>query len=63
MAQTERVLAHLQRRGYITPLVARNYGIERLTSRIYDLRKQGHTITAEYKRDDAGRRYTEYRLG
>lgn len=47
MTQNERVLRHLTDYGSITSLEAvKEYGILRLSARIYDLRKQGHEITA-----------------
>lgn len=62
MRQTERVFDHIKRHGYITPLIASRYGIDRLAARIYDLRKAGIGIAVSYKKDDVGRRYSEYRL-
>lgn len=48
MTQCEKVLTHLKRYGSITPAEAMaEYHIMRLGARIWDLRKQGHDITAE----------------
>jgi len=45
MNQRDQVLAHLQKRGSITDIVARErYGVHRLAARIWDLKKQGHKI-------------------
>ena len=48
MAQTERLLAHLKRKGTILPLEAwRDLGIYRLSAVIYDLRQEGHKISTK----------------
>lgn len=61
MTQNQRVLNHLIDHGYITDLIARNYGIRRLASRIHDLRTlYGVEICQEMRRDDAGARYAYY---
>ena len=62
MKQTDLVLSHIHRHGYITPLVAANYGVTRLASRIYDLAKAGHRFAKERMTDDRGRRYVRYRI-
>ncbi len=63
MNQNDLVRSHLERHGYITPLIARQvYRVERLTSRVYDLRKSGFQIVAETRLDDSGKRYTHYSL-
>lgn len=56
------VLRHLVTHGYITDLVARNYGIRRLAARIYELRDQGVMIERELRRDDQGFRYAYYTM-
>lgn len=61
MAQRETIVRHLQRHGTISPLEARHvYGIERLASRIDELRQNGHSIETRTKRDPLGKRYAEY---
>lgn len=58
MTQTERVLRHLKDFGSITTLEAfREYGITRLSARIYDLKMQGYGIEA--KKETARNRYGE----
>lgn len=67
MTQTERILRHMKDYGSITPDVAlREYGVMRLSSRIYDLKKSGVGIVSE---DVTGRnrygepvRFARYRL-
>lgn len=60
--QCKLVLQHIRQHGYITPLVAKNYGIDRLASRIFDLKTFGFDIVTEMHRDMAGKRYTRYAL-
>lgn len=63
MCQQETILKHLNKLGTISPLEARHvYGIERLASRIDELRKRGFLISTNMKRDPMGKRYAEYRL-
>ena len=62
MSQTDLVLDHLVDHGYITPLIARNYGVERLAARIHDLLREGVQIRAATHRDMKGKRYTRYTL-
>jgi hypothetical protein len=63
MTQNERLLAHLQQYGTISPLKARHvYRIERLASRMHDLRRMGHPIAVTQRRDPTGARYAEYSL-
>ena len=48
MTQNEKVLRHLKEIGSITSWEAiREYGITRLSAKIYDLRKQGYDIDSE----------------
>lgn len=62
-SQVDLLHSYLKARDYISPLVARQVlGIERLASRIYDLRKLGYPITAATHKDESGRRYTRYNL-
>lgn len=58
--QCQLVLNHMVRHGYITPLVANNYGVTRLASRIHDLKVAGWPIVKQTMRDDRGKRYTRY---
>lgn len=58
MNQTERVLRHLKDYGSITTLEAfKEYGITRLSARIYDLKMQGYGIETE--KNTARNRYGE----
>lgn len=66
-SQCEKVLGHLRRYGSITPLEAMTeYHIMRLGARIWDLKKQGHEITAEtvVKKNADGSRcsFSRYRM-
>lgn len=57
------VREHLQNHGYITPLVAQNYGVSRLAARVKDLKDfEGLEIQNELRRDDNGKRYSYYTL-
>ena len=48
LSQKEKVLSHLREIGSITPLEAFNdYAIMRLTSRICELKDEGHDIKSE----------------
>lgn len=63
MCQQETILKHFHKVGTISPLEARHvYGIERLASRIDELRKLGYEITTKMKRDPMGKRYAEYQM-
>jgi len=62
MNQCNRVWNHLIDHGYITQVIAGNYGIRRLASRIDDLKKAGVIIETELKFDDAGVRYAYYTM-
>lgn len=58
MIQTERILAHMETEGSITPLTAlKEYGIMRLASRICDLKREGYDI--EKTMETAQNRYGE----
>ena len=47
MSQCERILRHMQDYGQITTKEAfEEYGITRLSGRMYDLRKAGYAITS-----------------
>lgn len=61
MSQCEIIVNHLQKFGSISPLEARHvYGIERLASRVDELRQSGHSIVTRTKKDARGKRYAEY---
>jgi hypothetical protein len=63
--QTQRqlVLNHLLTHGYITDVIAQNYGVRRLASRIDELKNHDdYPIQKEMRRDDLGRRYAYYTL-
>ena len=67
MTQCDRILRHLQDYGQITTMDAfMDYGITRLSGRIWDLRKAGHNITstttAGRNRYGEATHYTTYRL-
>lgn len=61
--QCQLILTHIINHGYITPLVASNYGVERLASRIHDLKKAKFDVRKQMRRDDNGKRYARYYLG
>ena len=62
MTQRTKIIKHLRDFGSISPLEARAvYGIERLASRIDELRQSGHSITSNFKKDAMGKKYVEYR--
>ena len=60
--QNTLVREHLEKHGYITPLVASTLGVTRLAARIYDIETSRSPINRELRRDDAGKRYTYYTL-
>lgn len=67
MTQCERILRHLQDYGQITTMEAFNeYGITRLSGRIYDLKADGYkissTITSGTNRYGDTTHFTTYRL-
>lgn len=63
MTQRTTVIAHLKKFGSISALEARHvYKIERLASRIDELRQSGYAISTTRKRDASGTTYAEYRL-
>jgi len=62
-SQNQIVLNHLINHGSITQKQCWDmYRIERLSARIYDLKKRGKSITAIYHRLNNGCRYAEYTL-
>lgn len=62
-SQNQQVLDHMLDHGYITPLIAQSYGIQRLGARIQDLKYAGIRVIAEIRRNDMGKRYAYYTLG
>jgi len=63
LSQNQQVLNHLIEHGYITDAIARNYGVRRLASRIYDLKSSGLVdIEVATLTDDAGVRYAYYSM-
>lgn len=60
--QCKLVLDHITSKGYITPLVAGNYGVTRLASRVHDLKKAGYPVVASTQKDLSGKRYTRYSI-
>lgn len=63
MTQSALILDHLKTGASITPIEALSrYGCFRLGARIYDLRKDGHTITTERYTTPHGAVVARYRL-
>jgi hypothetical protein len=63
LTQQERILAQLEAGRCVTPLSAlRDFHCFRLGARIYNLKREGHTITTTLKADREGHRFAEYRL-
>jgi len=63
MTQKQKVWSHLLSLGRITPLEAFGlYGIFRLASVVYDLRKDGYFIHTTIKRDLNNKPYAVYKL-
>lgn len=61
MTQRDQIVEHLKKYGSISPLEARHvYGIERLASRVDELKKAGHAIVTRVKKDARNKRYAEY---
>lgn len=60
MTQNEIVLKHLVNHGYITQVIASNYGIRRCAARIRDLKDNGVAIKSVRKKDDLGVPYAYY---
>ena len=63
-SQTEKLLNYFREvEKEITPLVAKQVlGIERLASRIHELREHGWSINRRMKKDAAGHRYASYKI-
>lgn len=62
MNQCQRVLNLLIDEDGITQVIASNYGIRRLASRITDLKDEGIEVLSEMRTDAAGVRYAFYYL-
>lgn len=61
MTQVTQLKNYLSEYPYVTQLVARQVlGIERLASRIHDLKKAGCDVRKEFKKDFSGKRYVRY---
>ena len=59
--QVEMLQKYMEVQPYVTQLIARQVlGIERLASRIHDLKKLGFPIDKETCEDMAGSRYVRY---
>jgi hypothetical protein len=59
----QKVLAHLYRRGSISPIEAQvSYGLTRLAAAVHVLRAAGYTIRTDLKKDEAGHSYARYRM-
>ena len=63
LTHNEIVLNHLIDHGYVTEVVARNYGVKRLASRMNELKVAGVQFRFEDRKDDLGNRYRYYWLG
>lgn len=66
-SQKERILAHIEKYGSITPLEAQQfYGCMRLGARIWDLRRDGYDIVSEIvevpTKNDGKARVAQYRM-
>lgn len=59
---TRIILGHLEKRGYITPLIALNSYALHLSSRIAELKAAGYRINTEIRTDGAGHRYARHTL-
>lgn len=61
--QVSRLAEYMGQYPYVTQLVARQVlGIERLASRIHDLKRAGFDVRKEYRKDFSGKRYVRYFL-
>lgn len=67
--QCHKVITHLIAKGSISPLEANKlYGVERLTSRIHEIKRKSETINmpvtikVEMRSDLPGKRYARYYL-
>lgn len=61
--QLQTVLKHLQQHGSISQAEANTvYKIRSLPTRIFELKRLGHTITSTLKKDPTGQKYARYSL-
>jgi len=59
--QVNRLATYMTVYPYITQLIARQVlGIERLASRVHDLKKAGYPIEKKFCKDFSGKRYVRY---
>jgi hypothetical protein len=61
VTQIERILGHLKTVGTLTSLEAAGlYRCRQLPARVWDLKRDGHSIRTELKEDHTGQRYARY---
>jgi hypothetical protein len=61
--QNKEILAYLEAGGSLTPMDALNlFNCWALSSRISDLKKEGHDIKSELVKGENGKRYSRYWL-
>lgn len=61
--QAKLVLEYLKSGRELTPLIAAHtMGVSSVTTRISELRKAGHKVTATWSRDHFGKRYKKYSM-
>lgn len=63
MSQVTNIIEYLSNYEYITQLVAKQvFGVERLASRMNDIKNKGFYVSKETLKDMSGKRYTRYSL-
>ena len=63
ITQVSQLVDYLGTYPYVTQLIARQVlGIERLASRVFDLKKAGYTVNRSFCKDFSGKRYVRYYL-
>ncbi|MDD5395283.1 MAG: helix-turn-helix domain-containing protein [Thiothrix sp.] len=61
--QTRKILAHLNKRGSISPMEALvTYGCFRLAAQIFKLRQVGYNIVTDVRKDNVAHQYARYVL-
>lgn len=61
--QCENLIRYMDSHDWVSQLIARQvFGIERLASRIHDLKVDGYNIAKTTNYDMSGKRYTRYYL-
>lgn len=61
--QIDRLLAHLNEKGSISPAEAHEvHGIRRLAARVLELKQAGLDVRTELRNDEVGSRYARYFL-